>query len=633
MCGIAGMFGVAPESQRATVASMIRAQAHRGPDHQAVVVAGEPRGGVTLGHCRLMIVDLTAGANQPLWDRAHQCCLVFNGEVYNHVELRRELEALGRGFATRSDSEVILEAYLHWGTAAFQRLDGMFAFALYDRETASLHLVRDPFGIKPLLYLARDDRLWFASSSAALDREFHLEPDLAYLARGIRYWAYEDGDLTPYLGLRALEPGHRLEARIDRSGRVRFQKHRTYHLEQAVASTAAAIAGASERELADRFAALLEHAIDLRMRADVPVGISLSGGLDSSTVAALARTRGNVTGFTFGHPDAPATEGPMVARLARQTGLPVTFVRPSIAGVIPAVFDALAAQEEPFPSGSIVGQYLVYRAARRAGVRVVLGGQGSDEIFMGYRKFQLFHLRQLVHRRRLAGAAAFAASLLPELLAEAPRAGTYWRMRHRYLRGAGMDTALVLPPPAPMNLLLDPDQPLWMRQLHDLRHASLPTLLRYEDRNSMAHGVESRLPFLDHRLVEFALALPVSLKLRGGYRKWIVRQFARGRIPEPTRRARFKRGFDVEQAAWIDHGRGDALRHRLCALEPAVRRYLAPGARIDRLFANDRLKQDAGALAEATTLLWLGARIAVPARHPRAPRSRPGGVADLTPAS
>jgi asparagine synthase (glutamine-hydrolysing) len=626
------MFGAAPETQRSIVAAMIRAQAHRGPDHQDVVVDSALGGGAALGHCRLRIVDLTSGANQPLWDRARQCCLVFNGEIYNHVELREELAALGHAFATRSDSEVILEAWLRWGPAALERFEGMFAFALYDRRDRSLHLARDRFGIKPLLYLAHDDRLWFASSSAALDREFHLEPNLAYLARGIRYWAYEDGDLTPFLGLRALEPGHRLEARIDPRGRVRFQTHRTYALEEAVESAAATLAGTSERGLADRFARLLERAIDLRMRADVPIGVSLSGGLDSSTVAALACARGEVTGFTFGHPAAPATEGPMVALLARQTGLSVQFVRPPVAEVIPAFFAALAAQEEPFPTGSIVGQYLVYRAARDAGVRVVLGGQGSDEIFMGYRKFQLFHLRQLVHRRRVFGALGFAASLLPELLAEAPRARTYWRIRHRYLRGAGIDTALTLPPPSPMNLMLDPDRPLWVRQLHDVRHSSLPTLLRYEDRNSMAHGVESRLPYLDHRLVEFALALPVALKLRGGYRKWIVREFARGRIPEPIRRARWKRGFDVEQGAWIDRGLGAAIRERLERLAPAIRGHVAPGARIDRLFSNDRLKRDASAIAEATTLLWLGARIAGPASRRGAPRrTRPTVRPDFTP--
>lgn len=607
MCGIAGMLsGRSADPQESPVASMIRTQRRRGPDHQAVTTVARESSTVVFGHCRLMIVDLTPGAHQPLWDHQGRCCLVHNGEIYNHLDLRRELEGLGHRFLTRSDSEVVLEAYKAWGVRAFERFNGMFAFALHDTARRRLFLVRDRFGVKPLYWLLRDDRLWFASTCGAIRAQFPLEPNLAYLSRGIRYWVYDDEDLSPYLGLRAVRPGHSVEAWSDRSGLIRAQETSYYDLARGVADTAETIAGAPERELHERLAHLVESSIDLRLRADVPVGVSLSGGLDSSTVAATAYAKGRVIGFTFGHPLAPATEGPAVSRLARHTGIPIRFIRPEPATIIDAFFESLRAQEAPFPSASIVGQFLVYRAAHEEGVRVVLGGQGSDEIFMGYRKFQLFRLRQLLRQRHLWSAMAFASSVVPEVLAELPRVTPYWRLRDRYLHPVGLGTALELPPPEPMNLLADLERPLWVRQAHDVQHSSLPTLLRYEDRNSMAHGVESRLPYLDYRLVEFALALPVTLKLRHGFRKWIMREFARGRIPEAIRLARHKRGFDVEQGAWIDAGLGAAIRRRLAEREPELRAYLARGARIESVFSDARLKSDASAVAEATALLWLG---------------------------
>jgi asparagine synthase (glutamine-hydrolysing) len=286
--------------------------------------------------------------------------------------------------------------------------------------------------------------------------------------------------------------------------------------------------------------------------------------------------------------------------------LDIVYVRADAQALAGAYRSALTAQGAPFPTGSILAQYLVYRAAREHGVRVMLGGQGGDEIFMGYRKYELFHLRQLVHRRRTWEALAFFASLVPEVLAETPRLSWYWRLRHRYTRSSGLATALDLPDTRPCPLDFDSDQPLWMRQLADIHHASLPTLLRYEDRSSMANSVESRLPYLDYPLVEFALALPVSFKLRDGYRKWILRAFARGRIPEAIRVARFKRSFDVEQESWIRGGLGSSIRQALHDGLPAARAYLKRGEMdVERLFSDDRLSRDPAAFGEATTLLWL----------------------------
>jgi asparagine synthase (glutamine-hydrolysing) len=354
---------------------------------------------------------------------------------------------------------------------------------------------------------------------------------------------------------------------------------------------------------------LLEDAVDVRFRADVPVGVSLSGGLDSSTIAALSASdgRGEVRGFTFGHPNDPRTEGPLTQKLSEQTGIKVRFIQPGMQEIIATYLKVLDAQGAPFASASGIGQYQVFQAAREEGIKVLLGGQGGDEIFMGYRKFFMFHLRRLQRQRRFGEALAFALGLLPTAVVELRRtAPMYWRIRHRYTRAAGVGTVLKLPEAGCEYIGFDPHEPLWVRQMHDVMHVSLPTLLRYEDGCSMGNSVESRLPFVDYRLVEVALALPTAVKLRGGFGKWIVREVARGKIPGEIQRARYKRGFDVQQSGWIEQGLGTSIRHALRARSPKIKEFLAPNAKVDELFSDAQLKHRTAAFAEATTLIWLG---------------------------
>ena len=275
-------------------------------------------------------------------------------------------------------------------------------------------------------------------------------------------------------------------------------------------------------------------------------------------------------------------------------------------------FKILDAQGAPFASvGSAIGQYQVFQAVREEGVKVLLGGQGGDETLMGYRKFLPFRLRRLVQQRRFGEALAFSLGLLPTALAELRRATPmYWRMRRRYTHGSGINTVLKLPEAGCEYIGYSPDEPLWVRQLHDVTHVSLPTLLRYEDRNSMGNSVESRLPFMDYRLVEVALALPDAVKLRGGFGKWILREVARGKIPEEIRKARYKRGFDVRESDWFEQGLGAAMRDALRIRLPEIKQFLEPGAKVDELFSDAQLKHRTLASAEATTLIWLGNNIA-----------------------
>jgi asparagine synthase (glutamine-hydrolysing) len=610
MCGIAGWYGssIGPEA-RAFVEAAVEAQRHRGPDHTAIAEVSAERASALFGHNRLSIIDLSDAANQPMWDAEKRVCIVYNGEIYNYLEVRGELQALGHEFVTQSDTEVILEAFKRWGADSFGRLNGMFAFALFDQTDGALWLVRDRFGVKPLYLATRDGALAFASTPGPIARSLGCLPNLEYVARGMHYWLYEDdAEISQYESVRAVPPGHYVVARPGKDGSFRTEVCRWYDFADRVAERREAIATSSEAGLLDELTSLLESAVTLRLRSDVPVGISLSGGLDSSGIAAMVSAQhGDVTGFSLGHPDHRHSEGPLVAAVARKTGISVRYAWPTAAEGSSAFWEALAAQDAPFPGLSIVGQYLVFKDAHRAGMKVLLGGQGSDEVLMGYRKFQLMLLQDAVRARHAGEVLRYATSAALMLAAEASRAPVYLRQRDRYLRRAGLQSALRLPEPAPLELGRRPHEEAWQRQLLDVTRLSLPTLLRYEDRNSMGNSLETRLPYLDYRFAELGVALPDALKVRGGYGKWILREAMRGRVPAAIRTARYKRGFDVPQAPWIAAGLGNEIRTRLRSQEPVIREYLGPTT-IERAFSDARLGSHPTAIADATSLLWLAER-------------------------
>jgi|WetSurMetagenome_2_1015567.scaffolds.fasta_scaffold00255_21 asparagine synthase (glutamine-hydrolysing) len=612
MCGIAGSFSPRRSTKAEAIVRSITASQHRrGPDHQAIECIRGGQTQVVMGHNRLSIIDLTSLANQPMWDGDHRYCLVYNGEIYNYLELRAELSALGHRFFSRSDSEVIIEAFKEWGLDALDRFNGMFAFALYDSEKETMWLVRDRFGVKPLYYYSDEDTVLFASTGRVIAEFEGLEPDLDYAARGLVYSIYDDDtELSQYRGLKALRPGHCLQLRPMPSGRPAVRLHSYYDLESRVRRLREAVVDQSPSELTQMVTERLRDAVAIRLRSDVSMGISLSGGLDSAALAGLlARRHHDITGFTFGHPEEPASEGPLVQEMSERTKIGVHFVWPQPAEFIDAFWEALDAQDAPFPGPSIVAQYLVFKAASAHGVKVLLGGQGGDELFMGYRKFQLFHFLELAGKKRYLDAIETAVGILSVLLAEYYKILDYLGHLERYRGGRRRKGALRFPDPSPLTIGYDPAQPLWERQLQDVTRYSLPTLLRYEDRNSMGNSVESRLPFLDYRLVELALALPTALKIRRGYGKWIVRQATTGMVLDRIRLARYKRPFDVRLRSWIEQGLGESIRVRLRGTAAKTRDFLSPGTDISQAWSDAQLVERSPALAEAVTLIWLGERM------------------------
>ena len=611
MCGIAGVYTLQPIGTfRSHVEKIVKDQHRRGPDFRALEMIPGRHSGAVFGHNRLSIIDLSPLGNQPMWDVDHLVCVVFNGEIYNYIELRAELIASGHSFISASDTEVILESFKRWGTEAFARYNGMFAFGLFDTRDEKIYLVRDRFGVKPLYYVLRGDTVHFASTGGEIARLLSLPPNPEYIACGVRYGLYEHTEVAPYISMKALLPGHWLQIDSDESGSLISAAKPYYDLYARTAVLADSLATMSIKRAVDSVAELLDDAVRIRLRSDVPVAVSLSGGLDSSTVAALAARypQERLQGFTFGDPQAAASEGPLAAQLATMVNIDVTYIWPSIDEICEAYRESLHAQAGPFSGASIIAQYIVFKTARAAGFKVLLGGQGGDEAFMGYRKYQLFRLWQLLAQKQNIEALGFALTILPTFFAERWRWKESWNNRNRYMKKAGISTVLRLPDKE-MTIGYSPSEPLRARQVLDVRSASLPTLLRYEDSNSMGNSIESRLPFLDYRLMEFGIALPDTLKLRDGYGKWIVRRAMAGKIPEAIRTARYKKGFDVLQNQWIDRGLGDCIRTMLNERSSQIGEWLAPSVNINEIFSNEQLKRRPSGFAEATTLIWLAKKV------------------------
>ena len=605
MCGIAGAF-TTPRADPPLdlVRALVRAQHTRGPDNQRVELVGGHQAHCVLGHNRLSILDVGERSHQPMWNRAHDRCIVYNGEVYNFVELRDELTALGHQFETTSDTEVILAALDEWGMAALHRFDGMFAFAYFDARDDTLRLARDRFGVKPVYYVTARQQVVFASTATEMARRLGLAPNLAYAASGATHWLYEnETSLSPYEGMHAVPAGHVLTVHPHARG-LEPRLERYYDFEARVVATQHDIAAASARTLRERVLATIEDSVAIRMRSDVPIAVSLSGGLDSTTVAAIVAERHDATlGFTFGHPDVSDTEAPTVARFGAHAGIEVDYIWPGVPQFVDAFWKTIDAQGAPFASASVVAQYLVYQRVKERGVKVLLGGQGGDEAFMGYRKFHLFLAQTLVREKRWGELFGAVTSLAYLFGAELPRVTENWQMRNRYRNV--LRTSVLRLPESERSLGIASGSPLWKRQMGDVTRYSLPTLLRYEDRNAMAHSVESRLPFLDYRIAELGVALPTALKLRRGHGKAIVRDVVRGRVPPFICDSRFKRGFDVQQARWFAGGLGAAIRGRLADHWTALAPYVAPTTDPAIVFSDERLSTGKSAFVDAVTLLWL----------------------------
>jgi asparagine synthase (glutamine-hydrolysing) len=580
MCGIVGVMqfgsGRAPLAER-DIAWLRDRMAHRGPDGMGVWVA--PDGQVGLGHRRLAIIDLTPSGIQPMSDASGRIWLTYNGEIYNHVELRRELEGLGHRFhSAGSDSEVIIYAYRQWGVDAVQRLRGMFAFALWDANLRRLWLVRDRIGIKPLYYTLQADRLLFASEIKALlaDPDVPREVDEESLFQYLSFLT-SPAPGTLFAKIRKLAGGSMLLVHGD--GRVEERRYWD------AVGAARPVAG-TDHEIAAELLHLLRSSVRLHKVSDVPVGVFLSGGIDSSTIAALhgEGEASAVRAFTVGYDkdyDSYRSEITQARSVARFLGAELSEVRLSFSDLIDFLPEMVRLQDEPIADPVCVPLYYVAKLAREQGVTVCQVGEGSDELFFGYpnwhRALRLQHLNDLFPRLGpvkalgLAGLRAWGKERSqPYAWLDRARRGLpiFWGGAEAFNEAAKVR---VLSPRLRKDFRdrssWDAIAPIHKRYLANVERASalgwmsyldlnlrLPELLLMRvDKMTMASSLEARVPFLDHEVVSFALGIADEVKLRNGVLKAVLKNAVRGLIPDSVIQ-RPKQGFGVPVHEWLLSG-------------------------------------------------------------------------------
>lgn len=593
MCGIAGYFSLKKEKiDMAMFKKMLNAIAHRGPDDSGYTVFNSQSGDsifmkdpeeingtgftpdIIFGHRRLSIIDLSPSGRQPMTDEKGDLWVVFNGEIYNYIELREELKSLGHTFRTNSDTEVILKAYAHWGVDCLNRFNGMFAFALWDTKRKRLFCARDRMGVKPFYYYKDNNRFIFASEIKALlemniERKANDQIVYDYLSSGL----LDHTDDTFFHGIKQLRPAHYML--ISEDG---LQIKRWWDIEDNE------LTGLTDDEYAKRFYELFEDSIKLRLRSDVPIGTCLSGGLDSSSIVCVTNKlmfQGDypleIVGdrqrtFSSCFENKKYDERVFIEEVIKKTNASSYYTFPEGEKLFDIAHDVIWHQDEPFGSTSIFAQWHVMKLAKENGIKVLLDGQGADELLAGYHGYfgtyyidltkrlhilklftELYFYRRLHSQFPPVIFAVIVRAILPDFLVEIIKKipavlnaskqvaiGNSWiekgfekQYKQEYKFTDKFNSRL-------------------KNQLYSLfTCSSLQALLHYEDRNSMAFSIEARVPFLDYRLVEYIFSLPSGQKLRSGMTKVVLRNAMKGILPEMVRKRVDKMGFVTPEDIWF----------------------------------------------------------------------------------
>lgn len=631
MCGIVAILGRHGQSAPdAVLDSAIAALEHRGPDDSGRYVHAN----VALGFRRLAIIDLSAAGHQPMSSADGALTIVFNGEIYNYVELRRELQSLGHQFRTSSDTEVLLAAYQQWREQCVHHLNGMWAFLIYDRRTGQLFGSRDRLGVKPMYLWESDDWIVIASEPNAI-RATGLPaslPNWSRLADSLARDVLDHGAETCIAGITRVPAGSRIWIQPDGVQRIeQFWNVRDIAMQAEVMSDA---------DCVQRLGELLSDAVRLRMRSDVPVGFTLSGGIDSTLLiceaASLEPRPAALRAFSY--QDDRFDERELIELTLKQSGAQLVAIQNEHLDLSELLPEVLRANGEPLHSPAAIANYELFRLARQHGVKVVIGGQGADETQCGYASFQHDYWYSLAidgrwrDLRRDIGA-------FSQLNGRA-KSSTLLSVLRRYaqIRAGGLSVYRSLArqfgpryPQHAVSRLFSPDLmqrsarsttvPADFRiestQRDAIAVAPLPLYLRIEDRCSMAHSVEARLPFMDYRVVEHALRMPNHLKYSGGLNKVALRRVADGRIPQPISSRTQKFGFPVSASARIA-GKFHTLGRELAGSQEFRERgiYCLPAVdALTRDFRADDPTQVTSMFQLVQTELWL--------RSLRVPRSDP----------
>lgn len=562
MCGFAGMLCIdGRPADQAIVRRMTEVIRHRGPDDSGEYFFGP----VGLGFRRLSILDLTPSGHQPMSTPDARFTIVFNGEIYNYRELRRELEAAGHVFRSTGDTEVLLHAYLQWGSDCLSRLNGMWAFLIHDQVRHVVFGSRDRFGIKPLFMYRDREYVLFASEIKAIRASGLLQGDVNWpiAADFLLRKRLDRTRETFWSKVEQIPPGSAFELAQDGA----YKEWGYWQVDCTESETITDPAG--------QFAELFEDAIRLHMRSDVPVGVHLSGGLDSTSIicaAARERAREGTSRplMAFAYMAEEYDETSYINDTLQQTGARLTKLQSDPVRFWSSLNELMWFQDEPFHSIYLLVAYELMRLTAANGIKVVLNGQGADETLAGYPNYFRDYWNSLLRAGQPGEAWAeigryadvhggsrvskFAQQGKHLLQGSLARCGAYrrvsaWSRRRQLAQDDWFNPRLQELVPLIESEVAPTD--LNSSLLHSIVCEPLPLYLRLEDRNSMAHSIEARVPFLDHRLIEFAFALPSNWRMRGPWNKYLLREAMRGRIPESVRARPEKFGFPVPVRDWM----------------------------------------------------------------------------------
>jgi asparagine synthase (glutamine-hydrolysing) len=587
MCGISGIIDKSnapvPEEQIRRITDLV---AHRGPDDSDLFLAQ----GLALGHRRLAIIDLNVRGRQPMCYR-DRYWITYNGEIYNYLEIRHELEKEGVSFKTTSDTEVILAAYAAWGPSCLRRFNGMWAFAIYDSVERIVFLSRDRFGVKPLFYLDEGGKFAFGSEiKQMLALQQRVRADQHTLIEYLLTYFDGHSDRTFFAGVKSLPQAHYLVYRLATHS---YTLHRYYEL-----CVADPIASLPMDEAIRAFDDVLQDSVRLRLRSDVTVGTCLSGGLDSSTTSAIAALQYRASSgrrFTAIHAksiEQRTDESAYARQVAEHLDLDLNVVEPSTQNFVDTIDEVVYTQEEPFGSPSMFMGWHVFEQAKKLNCKVMLNGQGGDEVLLGYERYYAALLNG-------AGPAGFLRQLWLQsrnsrlAFTEALQYYVYFTnasMRIRRLKARSLLRKDIKDAHDFESVRRSARSFSDVKELQrfEICTLQLPHLLRYEDRNSMRHSIETRLPFLDYRLVEAAVSLPADYKIRDGWTKYILRRAAEKILPHDVVWRRNKLGFEAPEKIWLE-AHASAMKAEI-AKSPILRE-IADVERIQREFSRLSLKE------------------------------------------
>jgi asparagine synthase (glutamine-hydrolysing) len=593
MCGIAGILNLKEKVNKDLFISMSKVMSYRGPDDEgylfgdtktgSFIIAGDSDTPATvfnsnihyspdrsidirqdtscnLALCnrRLAILDLSPAGHQPMSNDDQTIWIVHNGEIYNYVEIREELKKKGYKFCSNSDTEVIIKAYEEWDVVCLSRFNGMWAFCIWDIKKRRLFCARDRFGIKPFYFYFDNEIFAFASEiKSLLKLNIRRNPNDAAIYDFLQFGILDHKNDTFFNGIQKLQQSHYFL--IDSQGNITIKQYWDLNVSNEIEDAC------EKSKYADEFLDVFTDAVRLRLRSDVPIGSCLSGGLDSSSIVCQA----NNLLFSDNHKSIHEwqktfsscfenkrfDEREYIEEVVKLTNCDKNYVFPNPEQFLNELDNLLYHQEEPFGGTSIYAQWCVMKRAREKGVIVMLDGQGGDEQLAGYRKFYVFYILELLKNNRYYKSIYeflnffFSVEVIKTLGAMSGL--RYFKLGNKLLNIEDLFIESFKQKFHQDKISFAYQGNLGSRIKDDLFKFSVPVLLRYEDKNSMAHSVETRLPFLDHRLVELLASFPLSQKMQSGWTKYVLRNSMKGILPEKIRLRKSKLGFVTPEDIWF----------------------------------------------------------------------------------